>query len=120
MNIFLDKAGLARLWQHILAKLGSKVDKIEGKGLSTNDFTNEDKEKVAGIDAAIEEVKTHVASEVTTAVNTALAQAKASGEFDGENGITPVKGTDYYTEADKTEMVNLVLEALPSAEEVSV
>lgn len=38
---------------------------------------------------------------------------------DGTNGIdgkTPVKGTDYYTEADKQEMVNLVLNALPSAE----
>lgn len=31
----------------------------------------------------------------------------------GANGKTPVKGTDYYTEADKTEMVNLVLSALP-------
>lgn len=33
---------------------------------------------------------------------------------DGENGYTPVKGTDYYTEADKTEMVNRVLSALPT------
>lgn len=36
----------------------------------------------------------------------------------GEDGYTPVKGTDYYTEADKQEMVNLVLNALPSAEGV--
>lgn len=34
----------------------------------------------------------------------------------GANGYTPVKGTDYYTEADKQEIINLVLEALPSAE----
>ena len=32
----------------------------------------------------------------------------------GADGYTPIKGTDYYTEADKTEMVNLVLESLPS------
>ena len=32
----------------------------------------------------------------------------------GEAGYTPVKGTDYYTTADKTEMVNLVLAALPT------
>ena len=32
----------------------------------------------------------------------------------GAAGKTPVKGTDYYTEADKTEMVNLVLAALPT------
>ena len=31
----------------------------------------------------------------------------------GADGYTPVKGTDYYTESDKTEMVNRVLAALP-------
>ena len=36
--------------------------------------------------------------------------------FDGEDGYTPVKGVDYYTEADKAEMVNLVIEALPTWE----
>ena len=46
---FLDKAGLERLWAHILLKLNRKVDKIDGKGLSTNDFTNEDKEKLNNI-----------------------------------------------------------------------
>lgn len=40
---------------------------------------------------------------------------------DGTNGIdgkTPIKGTDYYTDADKQEIVNLVLDDLPSAEGV--
>lgn len=37
----------------------------------------------------------------------------------GDPGYTPVKGTDYWTEADKTEMINAVLAALPSAEEVA-
>lgn len=37
----------------------------------------------------------------------------------GLDGYTPVKGTDYFTEADKTELVNAVLAALPTAEEVS-
>ena len=37
----------------------------------------------------------------------------------GSDGYTPVKGTDYFTEADKTELVNAVLAALPAAEEVS-
>ena len=72
------------------------------------------------------------ADTLTDAVNDALAQAKASGEFDGAPGkdgkdgqpgkdgepgapgYTPVRGTDYYTEADKTEMVNAVLSALPT------
>jgi len=34
----------------------------------------------------------------------------------GEKGEAPVKGTDYYTEADKAEMVELVLAALPTWE----
>jgi hypothetical protein len=34
----------------------------------------------------------------------------------GADGKTPVKGTDYYTAADKIEMVNLVLAALPTWE----
>ena len=37
----------------------------------------------------------------------------------GTNGTTPVKGVDYYTEADKQEMVQLVLAAIPSAEGVN-
>lgn len=44
-------------------------------------------------------------------IDAALAQAKSSGEFDG---YTPVKGTDYFTEADKQELVNAVLAALPA------
>lgn len=35
-----------RMWQHVVAALGDKVSKVEGKGLSTNDFTNEYKGKV--------------------------------------------------------------------------
>lgn len=48
---FLDKIGVTRLWQHILLKLNEKVDKVDGKGLSTNDYTTEEKEKLTGIEA---------------------------------------------------------------------
>lgn len=37
---------------------------------------------------------------------------------DGVDGRTPVKGTDYFTDADKAEMVQSVLSALPNAEGV--
>lgn len=37
----------------------------------------------------------------------------------GADGYTPIKGTDYFTESDKTELVNSVLAALPAAEGVS-
>ena len=38
----------------------------------------------------------------------------------GEDGYTPVKGVDYWTAADKAEMVDDVLDALPAAEEALV
>ena len=44
---FLDNEGLQRLWGHITNKLLNKVDKVEGKSLSTNDYTTEEKEKLA-------------------------------------------------------------------------
>ena len=37
----------------------------------------------------------------------------------GDPGYTPEKGKDYYTEADKAEMVAAVLAALPAAEGVA-
>lgn len=52
-------------------------------------------------------------SKLPEAIDIALAQAKDRGEFDGK---TPVKGEDYFTEADKTELVNAVMTALPTAE----
>lgn len=41
-------------------------------------------------------------------INTALAQAKESGEF------TPEKGVDYFTEADKSDLVSQVISTLPT------
>lgn len=38
--------------------------------------------------------------------------------LDGADGYIPIKGTDYFTDADKAEMVEAVLAALPSAEGV--
>ena len=57
--------------------------------------------------------------EITDAVNDGLNDAKKSGEFKGEPGYTPVKGKDYFTPADKPEMVQEVLNALPDGDEVS-
>ena len=52
-------------------------------------------------------------NELQFGINTALEQAKESGEFDGKDGHTPVKGYDYFTDADKAEMVSAVVSALP-------
>lgn len=36
----------------LTAAVGNKVDKVEGKGLSSNDFTDEEKAKLAGLELA--------------------------------------------------------------------
>lgn len=46
---FLNSDGLSHLVQGIKAMLAKKVDKVDGKGLSTNDYTNEDKVKLSGL-----------------------------------------------------------------------
>lgn len=45
-------------------------------------------------------------------INTILAQAKDSGEFDGDDGYTPIRGTDYWTDADKAEIKSYVDNAI--------
>lgn len=55
-------------------------------------------------------------AQMQQAVNNALAQAKASGEFDGADGKTPVRGTDYWTAADKAEIKSYVDDAILGGE----
>lgn len=47
MTKFLDKAGLEHFWASLKSIFNSKVDKVSGKGLSTNDFTNESNNKLS-------------------------------------------------------------------------
>jgi maltodextrin utilization protein YvdJ len=55
-------------------------------------------------------------TDLSNAVDDALAQAKASGEFDGEDGYSPVRGTDYWTEADKNEIKAYVDDVMANGE----
>ena len=43
---FLNDPGLQALWQNVVARLNNLVEAVPGKGLSTNDYTDEDKTKV--------------------------------------------------------------------------
>lgn len=79
---FLNEQGLTRLWSHILAKLGAKVDKISGKGLSTNDYTDEEKEKVSSSLDDINNLKTLVGE---TAVSIQINNALTDFTIDGGN-----------------------------------
>lgn len=49
MAKYLDMDGLVYLWSQIKTRLSTKVDKVDGKGLSTNDYTTAEKNKLAGL-----------------------------------------------------------------------
>ena len=59
MSKFLDSNGLLYVWSKIKSYVSDaitngitgKVDKVDGKGLSTNDYTTDEKNKLAGIEA---------------------------------------------------------------------
>lgn len=74
---FLDKTGLERLWEHIISRLGNKVDIVEGKGLSTNDYTDAEKQKLAGIAAGADVSPT---IDATLSQQGQVADAAAVGE----------------------------------------
>lgn len=70
---WLDRAGAVHLWKTIEAMLGTKVDKIEGFGLSSNDYTTEEKEKLA----------TLTDPDVATTENNGLMSSADKAKLDG-------------------------------------
>lgn len=47
---YLDENGLSHLWLLLKEKFNGKVNAEEGKGLSSNDYTDDEKAKLAGIE----------------------------------------------------------------------
>lgn len=91
---YLNKDGLTYLWGKITTLLNKKQDTLTaGTGIT-----------------------------ITNNVISSSSSQGPQGEQGpaGADGHTPVKGTDYWTEADKQEIINSVLAALPAAEGVSV
>ena len=92
----------------------AKASAAAAKSSETNASSSASKAKTS---------ETNAASSANTAAN-AAAQAQdcleevetklANGDFDGEDGYTPVKGKDYWTPTDKSEMVNEVMDAMPT------
>ena len=65
---FLSHNGVMYLWGQIKKKLDKKVDKVSGKGLSANDYTTAEKDKLKGIAAGANNYthpSTHPASIIT-------------------------------------------------------
>lgn len=84
-------------------------------------------EQIGSTEIPLDEFAT--VDELNSAIEDAINELVASGELKGEkgdkgdkgdngaagaDGKTPVKGVDYFTDADKAELVEDVLEALPT------
>ena len=68
-------------------QLSNKVDKVSGKGLSTNDYTTAEKQKLAGITAQAN--KTTVENVLTsTSTTNALSAAQGKALKDALNALT--------------------------------
>ena len=104
-NKFLDNNGLSYLWAKIKAMFGGKVDKVDGKGLSTNDYTTAEKTKLSNIADGAN--KTTVDSALSTSstnpvqnkvINTALGNKV--DKVDGKGLSTNDFSTDYKNKLD--------------------
>lgn len=79
---WLDRAGAVHLWKTIEAILGTKVDKIEGFGLSSNDYTSEEKKKLASLSDP------NVATTENNGLMSSADKAKLDGIEAGANNYT--------------------------------
>lgn len=79
----------------VATQIGTKVDKVNGKGLSSNDYTNTEKTKLAGISAGANKTVVDTALSATSTnpvqnkvVNTAIAgvQTALNNKFDKTGG----------------------------------
>ena len=91
----------------VAEQIGTKVDKVDGKGLSTNDYTTADKNKLAGI-AAGAEVNQNAFATIGVKVGTATTNVVADTKTDtvtfiqGDNvTLTPDATNDTITIAAK-------------------
>lgn len=98
---YVDNVGLALVWSKVkqaIADLGTtKVDKIEGKGLSANDYTTAEKNKLSGIETGAE------ANVIETImVNSVPAKVTSKSVNIGipTNNISLINGAGYQTAND--------------------
>lgn len=84
--------------EQISDELNKKVDKEEGKGLSSNDFTDEDKQKLAGITTHSHDNLTTL-NKITESIWTRITETIKSDEYNLSNyktsDVTSITGKFY-------------------------
>lgn len=115
---YLDKSGLALLISKIKSALGGKVDVVSGKGLSTNDYTSAEKQKLSGIASGaqvnvIESVKVNgtkvepSSKAVDISVPTKVSQLTNDSGFQTSTQVNSiVTGKGYQTQSQVQSLIN--------------
>ncbi len=115
---YLDKSGLTLLISKIKSALSGKVDVVSGKGLSTNDYTSVEKQKLSGIASGaqvnvIESVKVNgtkvepSSKAVDIAVPTKTSQLTNDSGFQTSTQVNSiVTGKGYQTQSQVQSLIN--------------
>lgn len=115
---YLDKSGLTLLISKIKTALNGKVDAKSGKGLSTNDYTNVEKQKLSGIASGaqanvIESVKVNgtkiepSSKAVDVTVPTKISQLTNDSGFQTSTQVDSiVTGKEYQTQSQVQSLIN--------------
>ena len=115
---YLDKSGLTLLISKIKTALGGKVDVESGKGLSTNDYTSEEKSKLSGIASGaqanvIESVKVNgtkvepSSKAVDISVPTKVSQLTNDSSFQNATQVNSmIAGKGYQTQSQVQSLIN--------------
>ena len=115
---YLDKSGLTLLISKIKTALGGKVDAESGKGLSTNDYTSEEKSKLSGIASGaqanvIESVKVNgtkvepSSKAVDISVPTKVSQLANDSGFQNATQVNSmIAGKGYQTQSQVQSLIN--------------
>lgn len=124
----LDKEGLLYVWQKIKALLATKVDKVDGKGLSTNDYTTAEVTKLANIEANAE---VNIIEEVQVNGTPLTVTGKSVNVAVPTNNNQLTNGAGYQNASDVTTAINnalagitgisySIVESLPATGEAGV
>lgn len=103
---YVGENALLYFWGKIKTLVATKVDKVEGKGLSTNDYTTEEKTKLSGIDtgAEVNVIESVVINGTTATITNKTASVNISA---GSIDTISVNGTN--VPADQNKNVNIAV-----------
>lgn len=92
----LNTTALSVKGVNIQSSFDSKVDKVDGKGLSTEDFTTAEKTKLAGLDAALAQ-KSDVGHDHD---NVYYTETEVDNKLSGKSDVGHIHDDMYYTESE--------------------